>query len=334
LQPRQKKGQFVKSIKFFVVLLFFVISTITTTKAHAQGGYAGAFLRMGIAARSEAMGRAYVAMVEGNESAFFNAASVAMFERREINTSFRPLTLDRTFAYIGIGLPIHPKADTSGRTLDGGLSFSWIHAGVDNIDARDFDGEKTGTLSNSENAFNLSFALRPHPRVAIGLTGRVVMNRFPSVTQDNGTLSTSSFGFDFGALIEPLDGVRIGGTARNVNLKYTWNSQEVYERGTSKVNEFPRSVRVGVAISRLVPWLTLAADYEKREFRDATVHFGALASLKNMVQLRVGINEDQPTFGGGYVFDLFGRKSELHYAFVSHPENLDSDHVFGWAFVF
>lgn len=321
-------------IKFALAFFALVALHQMPSTANAQGGYAGAFLRMGVAARSEAMGRAYVAVVEGSESAFYNAASVAMFDRRELNTSFRPLTLDRTLAYIGFGLPIHPKADTSGRTLNGGLSFSWIHASVGNIEARDSDGEQYGTLSNSENAFNLSFALRPHQRVAIGLTGRVVLNRLPGVTQDNGTLSSSSFGFDFGALIEPWDGVRIGAAAANINLKYTWNTQEVYERGTTRTNDFPRAFRAGLAVSRLAPWLTVAADYEKREFRDGTLHFGAIATYRNIVQLRGGLNDSQPTFGAGYIFDLFGKKSELQYAFVTHPENLDSDHVFGWAFIF
>ncbi|MGH7600275.1 MAG: hypothetical protein ACREOI_28310, partial [bacterium] len=107
--------KFVKSFLAFFLFIF-------VTEAVGQGGYAGAFLRMGIAARSEAMGRAYVAVVEGNESAFYNAASVAMLQRRELNLSFRPLTLDRNFAYLAIGLPIHPKADSSGRALNGGLS--------------------------------------------------------------------------------------------------------------------------------------------------------------------------------------------------------------------
>jgi hypothetical protein len=289
---------------------------------------------MGVAARSEAMGRAYVAMVEGNESAFYNAASVAMFERRELSLSFRPLTLDRSFTYIGAGLPIHPKADSAGGALNGGLSLSWIHAGVDNIDARDFDGEKYATLSNSEDAFSLSFGLQPHRRAAIGLSVRVVMNRFPGVTQDKGKLSASSTGFDFGALIEPIDGVRVGVAVRNINLKYSWNTQEVYERGTTNFDNFPRAMRAGVAISRFVPWLTLTADYEKREFRDATLHFGGLATFRNLVQVRLGMNESQPTFGAGYTFGLLGRKSELHYAFVTHPESLDGDHIFGWAFVF
>ena len=319
--------KFVKS--FFLFFLFIFVANL-----FAQGGYAGAFLRMGVAARSEAMGRAYVAMVEGNESAFFNPASVAMLQRRELNLSYRPLQLDRSFAYIGLGLPIRPKADSSGRAMNGGLSVSWIHAGVDNIDARDSDGEKYSSLSTAENAFGLSFALQPHPRAAIGLGLRVAMNRFNGVTQKRGKLSSSSFGFDLGALLEPIAGVRLGVAAKNLNLKYSWNTQEVYERGTTNFDKFPKAVSAGVAISRLAPWLTLAADYEKREFRDGVLHLGALASLRDLVQIRLGMNESRPTFGAGYNFGLFGKKSELHYAFVTHPENVDSDHVFGWAFVF
>jgi len=320
----------VKFVKSFLLFFFFIF----VASAVAQGGYAGAFLRMGIAARSEAMGRAYVAMVEGNESAFYNPASVAMFQRRELNTSFRPLTLDRTFASIGIGLPIHPKADTAGRALNGGLSLSWIHAGVSNIDARDFDGEKYSSLATAENAFGLSFALQPHPRAAIGIGLRVVVSRFVGVTQDNGNLSSSTFGFDLGALLEPIEGVRLGLAARNINLKYSWNTQEVYERGTTNFDKFPRAVRAGFAVSKLASWLTLAADYEKREFRDGTAHVGALASYRNVVQMRFGLNDGQPALGAGYSFGLLGKKSELHYAFTTHPESVDSDHVFGWAFVF
>jgi hypothetical protein len=320
----------VKFVKSFFLFFFFIF----VANLFAQGGYAGAFLRMGIAARSEAMGRAYVAMIEGNESAFFNPASVAMLQRRELNTSFRPLTLDRSFAYIGVGLPIHPKTDSAGRALNGGLSLSWIHAGVDNIDARDSDGEKYASLSSAENAFNLSFALQPHRRAAIGIGLRVVMNRFAGVTQKRGDLSTSSFGFDLGALLEPIAGVRLGFAARHLNLKYSWNTQEVYERGTTNFDKFPRAVSAGIAVSRIAPWLTLAAEYEKREFRDGALHVGALAGFRNVVQLRLGLNDSQPTFGAGYSFGLFGKKSELHYAFVTHPESLDGDHVFGWAFVF
>lgn len=318
---------------FFLFAFFFLLFA---TPAFAQGGYAGAFLRVGVAARSESMGRAYVAMAQGSEAAFYNPAGTAFLSAPEINTSFRSLALDRTFAFIGFATALHPRSDPSAATrpLRAGLAVSWIHAGVDNIEARDFDGEQYATLSNCENAFALSFALRPHQQLAIGITGRIVLNRLSGVTQDNGALSASSFGFDFGALLEPLPGVRIGATVRDVNLKYAWNTQGVYELASTKVDHFPVGWSMGVAITRPYAWLTVAADLQKRQYRDAELHLGAQVAYEDVFQVRAGLNGRKPTFGAGYRFELFGRAAELHYAFVTHPDALDSDHIFGWAFVF
>ncbi|RIK73772.1 hypothetical protein DCC62_16640 [candidate division KSB1 bacterium] len=93
-------------------------------------------------------------------------------------------------------------------------------------------------------------------------------------------------------------------------------------------------MRAGIAVSRFTPWLTVAADVEKRQFRDATLHVGAVARVQEFGNVRAGLNNGQPAFGAGYRFGLLGKKSELHYAFSMHSDDLDSDHVFGWAFVF
>lgn len=321
-------------IKRISLLLFLSVGSLPVS-GFGQGGYAGAFLRAGVAARSEAMGRAYVAMVEGNESAYYNPGSAAWFDHRELTVSYRALALDRTFAYLGFGVPIRPGMNARGQqAMNGGISLAWIHAGVDEIDARDFDGQKLEPLSAAEDALSLSFALQPHPKLGIGLTSRVIFNRLPGVKQDGGGISASSFGFDFGALLRPVAGIQLGAAMSNVNLKYTWKTEGVYDRGTSIVQRFPRGVRAGIAVSRFVPWLTLAADVEKRQFRDGTLHLGAVASLREIGKLRAGLNDGQPTFGAGYRFGILGRKSELHYAFATHADNLDSDHVFGWAFIF
>jgi len=322
-------------MKRFISIALFIGFTYNS-QAQAQGGYAGAFLRMGVAARSEAMGRAYVAMAQGSEAAFFNAAATAFLSSPEINASYRSLGLDRTFAYLGFATALKPRPSSTGATpLNAGMALSWIHAAVANIEARDGDGEQYATLSNSENAFALSFALRPHSKLALGISARYVFNRLPGVKQDDGTLSASSFGFDFGALLEPISGVRVGGAVRDVNLKYAWNTQDVYqEQGSNTVNRFPRGVTVGVAVNRPYAWLTITADLEKRRFRDGVLHLGAQAVYREVFQLRAGLNDGEPTFGAGYRFVLFGRASELHYAFSTHPDNLDSDHLFGWAFIF
>jgi len=131
-----------------------------------------------------------------------------------------------------------------------------------------------------------------------------------------------------------VEAVRIGFAATNLSLKNTWNTQDVYERGTNKIDRFPQGIRAGIAVSRLLPWLVLSADFEKLQHRDSTIHFGAYGILRDLLSVRAGLNDGQLTLGAGYRFGLFGKSSELNYAYVGHPDNLDSDHVFGWAFVF
>jgi hypothetical protein len=318
--------------KLFCIVLFIGLSN---SLSPAQGGYAGAFLRMGVAARSEAMGRAHVAMAQSSEGLFFNPATAAFLSAMEVNASVRKLALDRSFVFVNFATPVRPRPASAGaKPLNAGVAISWIHAGVDNIEARDFDGEKYATLSSAENAFAFSFAVRPHPKFAVGLTARYVYNRFPNVKNDDGALSASSFGFDLGALLEPLAGVRLGAALQNVNLKYVWNTQDVYEQGSSTVNRFPRGASFGVAVNRPYPWLTIVADVEKRQFRDGMLHLGAQAAYRELLQLRAGLNDGEPTFGAGFRFALFGRATELHYAYATHPDNLDGDHIFGWAFIF
>lgn len=300
----------------------------------AQGGYAGAFLRAGVGARSDAMGRAYAAMVEGNESAFYNPAATAWFNNREFMAAYRAMSLDRTLAFISFGSPVRPKPDSTGKTMNGGLSLSWVHAGIDNIDARDFDGARQDPLSNTEDAVSLSFSLQPHRLASIGITARLVSNHLAGVAQDGGGISASAFGFDFGALVEPMPGVRLAAVLTNLNLKYTWNTEGVYERATSRTDQFPKAFRLGVAITRLARWLTVTGDVEKRDFSDATIHLGGLASLRQGIAVRGGLNDGQPAMGAGYNFGLLGSRSELHYAFVTHRDGLDNDHVFEWVFIF
>jgi hypothetical protein len=319
--------------KIIIIALFL---TLNNGFAFAQGGYAGAFLRMGVAARSEAMGRAYVAVAQGSEAAFFNAASTAFLPSPEINISFRSLGLDRSFTYLSFATYLHPRVDSAStaKPLNAGMALSWIHAGVDNIDARDSDGKNLPSLSTSEDAFALSFAIRPHQKFALGLTARYAFNRLPGVKLDNGAISATSLGFDFGALLEPISGIRLGAAVRDLNMKYTWNTQEVYPQGSQTTNRFPRGVTIGVAVDRIYPWLIIAADLEKRQFRDGVLHVGAQAAYREVVQVRAGLNDGQPTFGAGYRFELFGRNSELHYAFAALSDNLNSEHIFGWAFTF
>ncbi|MDQ7064126.1 MAG: hypothetical protein Q9P90_07750 [candidate division KSB1 bacterium] len=304
----------------------------------AQGGYAGSILRMGIGSRSEAMGRAYTAFIGDPESAYYNPATIPFLEARIIDISVRALPLDRTFAYFGFATRLRPKSKYAPTHTEdyqyGGLSLSWIHASVNNIEGRDFDGVKFGEYSNQQNALRFSFALRLRKELAIGIGAHIIWNRFPRLGKGGETVSSNSASLDIGVLVMPVEGLWLGVTLRHLNGKYSWDSNKLYERGTQKIDRFPKIWRVGVSTSRVLQNLWLSFDLEGSEVFAVKTYAGAYYQLPANLGLRVGLRGGQPTFGASYTFSFLSKQAALHYAFVNQANELNADHIFSWSFRF
>ena len=303
---------------------------------HARGGVAGAFLRLGIGARAKAMGNAYTAIASGVEASYYNPAGLPFLEFKEVVASYRALSLDRQYTFIGFAAPVRPKSQSGQKTLDGGIALSWIRAGVGDIDGRDTDGRDIGSFSNSENAFVLSFALSPTKRLAFGLSVKVLWNRFPDIGIDGQTISASGVGFDLGVLATPRDWITVGLTVRDINSKYTWSTTDLFgEDGSEVINRFPKIVRTGVAVRPpQVKGLTLAFEFEDSKELDSRIHLGAEGTYKENFLIRGGLDDGSITLGGGYSFELFGKMSQVNYAFATPGSRPEEEHVFTWVFRF
>ncbi|MFQ5637845.1 MAG: hypothetical protein ACE5IR_07585 [bacterium] len=327
----------VQDVKKYGVYLPLFLLLWVSSQVFAQGGAAGGFLRIGVGARAKAMGNAYVALARGLESSYYNPAGLPLLENREVVASYRFLSLDRQFSFIGFGLPIQPKISGTGeQALSGGLALTWIHAGVGHIDGRNSDGASTGELSNSENAFALSFALNPVPVLSVGLTVKVLWNRFPEVGGSGQTVSASGVGFDFGALLRPNSWLSLGVSIKDINSKYTWNTDKIYgEDGSEVINKFPKVVRAGLA-ARVpqVSDLLFVFDFEDSKELDSRVHFGAEKGVQHNIVVRCGYDDGSLTAGAGVDFDMFGKMSQLNYSFVSAGNRPQEEHVFTWVFQF
>ena len=154
------------------------LSFAGNTGVRAQGASAGSFLRVGVGARAKAMGGAYSALASGVEASYYNPAGLPFLEKKEVLASYRFLSLDRQFSFVGFATHIRPKVAGSGSgALNGGFALAWLRAGVDNIDGRNSDGKRFDSLSNSENAFMFAFALNPFERFAFGLSVKVLLRQ-------------------------------------------------------------------------------------------------------------------------------------------------------------
>ena len=111
--------------------LYTHILFITVLFAQDYGGLSGSFLRLGITARSIAMGGAFTAEKDHGFATFYNPAWAAFLINRQVGLSYSSMSLDRRLSGLSFATPLPPTA---------GLGIAWISAGVTDIQGRNSAG--------------------------------------------------------------------------------------------------------------------------------------------------------------------------------------------------
>jgi len=315
--------------KKYVIILILVINFIVLSQADetGRGGYAGAFLRMGLGARVLGMGGGSVAL-STEYSSYYNPAGLVYLGGKYFSSTLNSMTLDRSLFCLLYAQSFENQGEENTRA---GFSGGIISAGVSNIDGRDFNGIHTQNYSTSENCFFFSFAIMPASFFSIGLSGKVLYYRFPGVSQDEGALSSTGFGFDLGLMVKPIENLSLGLSVKDIRAKYTWDTQKVYEKGTQTVDEFPVVFRAGAAYMSLFKRVTITLDVEKIEFIPVSFYSGAEIEIVDYFTLRSGICNGDLTFGFGAELNVLNRKMYFNYGYVSEPSAPGNINIFTWS---
>ena len=311
---------------FYLLALTLSISSIADAKTN--GGYAGAFLRMGLGAEALAQGDAFTARADNGFAGYYNPAGLAFLKQRTAATSYSRLALDRSFNFLGIALPLKPSA---------GVSIGWINAGVTNIDGRDFDGNHYGNLEYFENAFTFGFANRFSKYVAVGIGVKILYDLFPKTLEDDKALKSTSVGFDVGVMVQPIRKLRIGLQARDINAKNSWETSEYWSEGLTKNDDFPTILKIAAAY---FPINGLEAEYDLELSSKDVIehHFGFEYAVffmeRQQFALRTGYDHDVPTFGFGYLFPIGSLNSQFDAAYIIENVAPDDTIIFSWSLMF
>ncbi|RMG63043.1 MAG: hypothetical protein D6715_11715, partial [Calditrichaeota bacterium] len=300
-----------------------VAAVLVTAPAEAlaggNGGFAGAFLRMGLGARAQALGDAQVASPRGGYGSFYNPAGLARLKQPTASLSYSSLALDRRFYYLGLAVPLRGFA---------GLSAGWIYSGVGNLRAYNSIGEDTGEIDHGLHAVYFSFGLSligiaqqsgslkglPADLLAIGISVKFLRETL----DDNADFSYkgTGVGVDLGILTHPAPFLWLGYQLKDVGSQLKSNTNNIFERGTSLDNQFPISQRIGAQVATPLPGLVALYDFEWSDAGAKDHHLGAEWHGPGF-DLRLGYDDNRLTAGLGFDFRALDRLNlVLDYAFV------------------
>jgi hypothetical protein len=321
-----------------ITLITFVLITavlIGSVGAENYAGYAGAFLRNGLGARPMGMGGAYTAVAEGPEATYYNPAGLGYINGITIRSSYKSLSLDRHFGHFSVAFPIRNEAS---------MAASWVNAGVSDVPAIDRSRIFYGDVSNSSNAFALSFAKVLHPKFSFGANLKYIQEKIDEA-------ESFTIGLDIGALSKVHEFVTIGALFQNLGSKYKWDSSNVWRDGSDYDESFPVVMKFGVSGNILKGSLIPAIDLEtsnnsELKFRAGSEYWltktvirqvedeyeeDVMINVEEQVKiagLRIGLDRGSPTFGGSFFYEVKNISVGVEYAYLIGREGTPDGHVF------
>ena len=309
----------------WIVILFAGILAGSET-----AGMAGAFLRYGLDARSESLGRAVTADISSAYSVFFNPANSFGIDERQVLTGMKILAMDRNFAYLSFSQPLEKNT---------AVTAGILYTGTGDIEGRDKSGTQFATYSYNENLFYLSLGIQPKTFVSIGFSAKLLWARFPEFDANEKTVSSLTFAYDAGALINipSYEGLYFGIVVRNVKGKNSWDSSKVWTDGTASTDYYPATYSLGVSWKPVFnPEIGLYGDINSHDFKGTGYGLGIEweRQFRNKygVAFRMGTISGNLSFGFGYEFVVMDKKMIVDYSYTNEGITDFNPHSLSWRF--
>lgn len=286
--------------------------------------FAGSYTRLGLGARAIAMGNTGVAAPARAYSSFYNPALSGRMQEKVFSTSYNFLSQDRHIYFLGFSMKVPPGA---------GLSLGWLASGTGDLRSYNSIGEDTGEINQSAHAIYGSFARHFSDKLSVGITLKVLLEYINDGTDDF-DYEANGVGGDFGVFYQATNELSIGAVYKDIGSKLKANTEKIFERGGTTIDDFPRLFRIGAFYTTPLEWLNVAYDYEYSSKGQKDHHFGIEALHGRNLALRFGLNGSQFVAGTGFDFKLYKFISYLDYAFISSVEDEGSSHLFSWEIYF
>lgn len=289
---------------FFCILVF---GSLTAQEV----GTGLSFLKLGVGARSIAMGEAYTAMTTDHSSLFYNPASLRFATNHELQLMHKEWIAETSSEYLG--------ASVLGENFSYG--FSALNTSVGEIEVRTKPGPAEGTFSAQNFALGLTVSFSLDAQIAVGLTGKIL---YEKIFIDE----ASGYGFDIGGSYRYSDHLMFGASVLNIGSMNPLRSQST---------ELPTIIRMGAAYnySEIDDIALVGAADVVKPLNDNYMHInaGVEATYDQLLSIRAGYKTGYSNTSLSTGFGILYGIMKFDYAFVPFSEGFNSTHTFSFSFL-
>jgi len=268
----------------------------------AQDGSAGTFLNYAIAPRSLGMGKAFTAIADDAQAAYFNPAGLFQLDAQEVLVAHSQLYGAR-LEYVGFARPTRAA---------GTFGVSLINYGSEGIDSRSPENYRYETYFYAENALIAAYAYNPWQFLGFGASLKLI-------TKNLAEYSGVGLGADVGALLKLPRPFSFGLVLQNL-IQPALTLEDIPEY-------YPRNLRAGAAVRLLDDRVRLDADLVLTDFADSSrrtfaAHGGIEFELvPDVLITRAGLDANEISLGLG-VHKAWGEMAiGADYAFLLHYQS-------------
>jgi len=275
-------------IKAAIVGSLILVSSFSSY-ASDVGTTAANFLKIGIGARSVAMGGAFTALADDDSALYWNPAGLAQLGGRELSTMYNMHFQEIKQGYLSLAFPL------SKGTV--GLGVNYVDMGE--IEGRDEYGNPTGNFGASDIQSLLGYANKISPKLMLGISAGMLQD---TIAGDKKTAYLCSGGI----LFKPTELISIGLACQNIG---------------SKLGEDPLPLTIRGGIAARLKSICLEADIVKPTDDDMYYCAGLEWWIANIVALRAGYRTGRD-IGSGISAGLGLKisKINLDYAYVPYGD--------------
>jgi hypothetical protein len=308
-----------KKIKY--ILIVFVLLMAFSSGSYAQidnvGTSAANFLKIGIGARAQGMGGAYVAQANDATALYWNPAGIAFIEGREVVFNQVEWISDIKLQYLGTAFEV-------GGIGNLGVGVTYLSMGdmkITNWEHPEGTGE---TFTSSDLSLSLTWAQKLTDRFSVGFTGKYIQEKINQST-------ASAYAIDIGTSYNTgFHGIKLGMALTNFGSKMQMsgrdlsirtdpfptvgsNPSDVWTNLSTEEWSLPIAIRIGTSVDFVDnDFIRFTGNFDFYDYRDVDQMWatgGEMAFLKERFFLRAGMTpyiEDELrfSFGAGFKHDF------------------------------